>query len=369
MKRRDFLTTAASGAVAAGALAGCSGAGPSPAASGSKRSTRVVWRLASSFPPGLDTIYGASDVLSSRVAEITGGAFTIHVSSAGEIVPALQVMDAVQNGSVQVGHTASYYYIGKNPALVFDTAVPFGLTARQQMAWLYEGGGLALMREVYADFNIIHFPGGNTGVQMGGWFRREINTPDDMKGLKMRIPGIGGKVMHRLGVAVQGRAAGEIFPALERGAIDAAEWVGPYDDEKLGFHKVAKNCYYPGWWEPGPSLSFLVNQDAWNKLPSNYQSAFTVATYEATMTMIARYDALNPGALQRLTEYGVSFRPFSESIMTAARDAAREIVEEEAADDARYARILAAWDTFRKQSTAWFGTAEQSYLRFASGVE
>ncbi len=217
----------------------------------------IRWRLASSFPKNLDTIYGAAETLSKRVAALTGGKFQIRVFAGGELVPGLQVLDAVGNGTAECGHSAGYYYVGKNLALAFDTAVPFGLTARQQNAWMYAGGGIEALRTLYAKYNVLQFPGGNTGTQMGGWFRQEIKSMADLKGLKMRIPGIGGKIMARLGAVPQTLPGGDIYPALERGALDAAEWVGPYDDEKLGFHKIAKHYYYPGWWEGGPQLSFL----------------------------------------------------------------------------------------------------------------
>ena len=367
MKRRDFIKTATVGSAAGVALAGCSPQGNEPrheVVSG----PRIVWRLASSFPPGLDTIFGASEVLSRRVGELTGGAFTIHVSGAGEIVPALQVLDAVQQGTVQMGHTAGYYYIGKNPAFVFDTSVPFGLTARQQMAWMHHGGGIDLLRAVYSDFNIINFPGGNTGAQMGGWFRREINTVGDLKGLKMRIPGFGGKVMDRLGVSVQVLAGGEIYPALERGAIDATEWVGPYDDEKLGFHNVAKFYYYPGWWEPGPALSFLVNKDAWSKLPSTYQAVVEVAAKDAGLTMTSLYDARNPAALERLLRQGVQLRRFSDGIMIASKQESDDLGESISSTDAAYRTIYQSWKTFRNKSTLWFGTAELAFMQFVANL-
>ncbi len=244
MKRRDFLKKAGIGVAASAAF------GPAFA----QAAPTVRWRLASSFPKSLDTIYGAAEVLAERVSALTGGRFQIRPYQAGEIVPGLQVMDAVQQGTVEAGHTASYYYVGKAAVLALDTAVPFGLTARQQNAWMYQGGGIELFRPIFADFGIIQFPGGNTGVQMGGWFRKEIKGLSDLKGLKMRIPGPGGQVMSRLGVVPQVLAGGDIYPALERGVVDAAEWVGPYDDEKLGFYKVAKYYYYPGWHEPAHAL-------------------------------------------------------------------------------------------------------------------
>ena len=326
---------------------------------------KVRWSLASSFPSSLDTIFGAAEVLAGRVKEMSGGQFEIRVYQAGEIVPGLGVLDGVQNGSVQIGQTGGYYYTGKDPALAFDTCVPFGLNARQQTAWLEEGGGLELMREVYADFDIINFPGGNTGAQMGGWFKERVDSLADLDGLNMRIPGLGGKVMDALGVNVQVLAGGDIFPALERGAIDATEWVGPYDDEKLGFHKVAKNYYYPGWWEPGPNLSFLVNRQAWDDLPAEYKAMLEAATREGAKAMMTRYDAKNPAAWKRLMATDITVRRFPEDKLAAAREAATELLEGEAAGDARYSRIYEAWKAFRDESFAWFGAAELAYAQFA----
>ena len=369
MKRRDFVQRALP--AAALGMAGCA-SGDSSDRSGSEAdslpsiqtSPTVRWTLTSSFPSALDTIYGSCDVLAERVAAMSEGRFTIRVFEPGEIVPALQVMDAVQQGTVQVGQTASYYFIGKNPALAFDTCLPFGMSSRQQTAWLFEGGGLELVRELFADFGILPFPAGNTGAQMGGWFQREIHTASDLRGLNIRIPGIGGEVMSRLGATVQVLAGGEIYQALERGAIDAAEWVGPYDDEKLGFHQVAKYYYYPGWWEPGPSLSFYVNRNAWDKLPRTYQEIFTSAAHQAATTMQARYDARNPAALQRIVQSGVEIRPFSDEIMEAARAQANAYCEENAARDATYRRVYDAWNKSRRDLFDWFGTAELAYARF-----
>lgn len=328
---------------------------------------RVEWRLASSFPSSLDTIFGASEVLSERIAAMTGGMFRIRVYQAGEIVPGLQVLDAVQKSSVEVGQTGGYYYIGKHPALAFDTCIPFGLTPRQQNAWLNEAGGLELMRGIYAQFGIRSFPGGNTGVQMGGWFKNPVDSLEDLRGLKMRIPGLGGKVMDALGVTVQVLAGGDIYTALERGAIDATEWVGPYDDERLGFYKVAKNYYYPGWWEPGPSLSFLVGQSAWDSLSVEYQAIFSAACAQAASVMQTRYDERNPVALQRLLQKDITLRPFSEEIMKGAQAASEQLLADEAAANADYARILEHWRAFRKESFRWFGAAELAYSRFVLG--
>ncbi len=366
--RRIFLTGGLAGAAAG--VVGASAAGVLRSEHGRGAGTasgrpRVEWRLASSFPRTLDTIYGAAEVLAERVLQMSENAFRIRVHQAGELVPAMQVMDAVQKGSAEVGQTGGYYYTGKAPALAFDTCIPFGLTSRQQSAWLMEAGGLELMRSVYADFGIVNFPSGNTGVQMGGWFRNPVPSLAELKGLRMRIPGLGGKVMDRLGVSVQVLGGGDIYPALERGAIDATEWVGPYDDEKLGFYRVAKNYYYPGWWEPGPSLSFLVAKSAWDKLPSDYQAMFATAAEEAAATMQRRYDAKNPAALRRLLDHGVALRPFTDDIMQAAREATDGLLADEAAADPTYRNILEHWRKFRAESFRWFGTAELAYATFA----
>lgn len=363
MKRRKFLKNASVAAASGGIFSACGGGGESsgPAI---QTNPRVRWRLASSFPRSLDTIYGAAEVLSETLDAITEGRFTVRAYPAGELVPGLQVLDAVQQGTVQAGHTASYYFIGKNPALAFDTCVPFGLTVRQQNAWIYHGGGLDLMRDLFADFNIINFPGGNTGVQMGGWFTRQISTVADLQGLKIRIPGLGGRVMDRLGATVQVIAGGEIYQALERGTIDAAEWAGPYDDEKLGFHQVADYYYYPGWWEPGPMLTFYVNSNAWNRLPKVYQEAFTAAAQVANQDMLADYDAKNPRAFARLISGGTRLRRFSDDIMGAARRESFELLEEEAAADPAYQNVYSSWKSFRDESLAWFGIAEQAFSKF-----
>jgi TRAP-type mannitol/chloroaromatic compound transport system substrate-binding protein len=363
LKRRDFVARALPAAVATAAL-GCASEDGAPAV---RTSESVRWRLASSFPRALDTLYGAAEVLATRVAAMSEGRFTIRPYPAGEIVPGLQVMDAVQQRTVEVGQTASYYFAGKNPALNFDTSVPFGLTARQQTAWLTAGGGLELLREVFADFDIVNFTAGSTGVQMGGWFKREIGSLADLRGLKMRIPALGGRVMDRLGATVQVIAGGEVYTALERGTIDAAEWIGPYDDEKLGFDRVAAYYYYPGWWEPGPTLTFCVNRGAWEALPAAYREIFQSACAEVAVTMQARYDALNPPALQRLVARGVQLRRFPDDVMAEAERQTMDILEADASADATFARILASWKKSRGEQFAWWGTAELAYARYAFG--
>lgn len=366
MKRREFVKKSGVALGAGAFLAGCQDVGDDGGAPAIHSSPRLRWRLASSFPRSLDTIYGAATTLADRLSALTDGRFQIRNYPAGELVPSLEVLGAVQTGTVQIGHSASYYFIGKNPALAFDTTVPFGLTARQHNAWLLEGGGMELLRDMFDDFNIVNLPGGNTGAQMGGWFRREIRNLSDLRGLKMRIPGLGGRVVDQMGVTVQVIGGGEIYPALERGAIDATEWVGPYDDEKLGFHEVARYYYYPGWWEPGPALTFYVNRQAWNALPSLYREALEVAARDASGTMLAAYDAKNPPALRRLVDAGVQLRPFPADIMRASEQVSREILERDAGDR-MYRRIYDAFLAWRAQSHEWFRTAEHSYASFVLG--
>ncbi len=307
MKRRQFIQTATAGAAAA-AIA-------SPAVA--QANPEVKWRLASSFPKSLDTIYGGAEVMAKMVSELTDGKFQIQVFAAGEIVPALQAADAVTNGTVEMCHTVSYYYVGKDPTFAVAASVPFGLNARGQNAWLYQGGGNDLFNEFYKKFNIHGLPCGNTGAQMGGWFRKEIKTPADLQGLKMRIGGIAGQVLAKLGVVPQQIGGGDIYPALEKGTIDGAEWVGPYDDEKLGFSKVAPFYYYPGFWEGGPTVHAFVNLEKWNALPKAYQAALTAACTYANTQMAARYDMQNPAALKRLVGAGTQLRPFSQEILEA----------------------------------------------------
>ncbi len=327
-------------------------------------SPTVRWRLASSFPKSLDTIYGGAEVLARRIGQITGGKFNISVHAAGELVPAFGVVDAIQGGTIECAHTASYYFVGKNKAFGFDTTLPFGLNQRQQNAWMYYGGGLKLVREFFRDFNLISFPGGNTGVQMGGWFKKEIRGVADLKGLKMRIPGIGGEVMARLGVVPQQLPGGEIYAALEKNTIDAAEWVGPYDDEKLGFFKVAPHYYYPGWWESNSMYSFFVATKAWEALPKEYQAAFEAAAAEANIDMMAEYDFKNPPALLRLVANGVKLHPYPTELMKAAQDAAFDLYAEESAKNPAFKKLFESWNKFRDEIMLWHRFAENTYSNF-----
>ncbi|WP_042704778.1 TRAP transporter substrate-binding protein [Azospirillum sp. B506] len=355
MKRRSFLTSAGVG-VAASTLA-------APAIAQSQ--PEIHWRLASSFPKSLDTIYGAADTIAARVAAATDGKFTIRPFAAGEIVPGLQVLDAVQNGTVECGHTASYYYVGKDPTFTFDATVPFGLNARQQNAWIYNGGGMALLREFFDGYGVMNFPAGNTGVQMGGWFRKEIKTVEDLKGLKFRIGGFAGQVLAKLGTVPQQIAGGDIYPSLEKGTIDAAEWIGPYDDEKLGFNKVAKYYYYPGWWEGGLNVSLLINKQQWEQLPKQYKAVLEAACFEANLTMNAKYDAENPAALRRLVAGGAQLRPFPREVMEACYKAATELYDETAKTNPKFAKIYEPWKKFRDEEYLWFRVAENSFDNFA----
>jgi TRAP-type mannitol/chloroaromatic compound transport system substrate-binding protein len=324
----------------------------------------VEWRMGTSWPIALDTIYGGAVTVAERVAELSNGMFKITTFPAGELFPGLEVLQNVQQGTVESGHTALYYYVGLDPAWAFATALPFGLTAQQQNAWLYHGGGEAAINKLGANFNVISFAAGNTGTQMGGWFRREINTVADLQGLKMRIPGLGARVLGKLGVVTQTLPGGEIFQALSTGAIDAAEWVGAYDDEKLGLPDAAEFYYAPGWWEPGPSLHAVFNLDAWNKLPKEYQNFLRVACWEANMNMLAKYDALNNDALERILAKGKKLRVYSDEIMNAAQKAAFELFAENAETSAAFKEIFPGWNSFRQKIQRWHQTNELPFNLF-----
>jgi TRAP-type mannitol/chloroaromatic compound transport system substrate-binding protein len=356
MKRRNFVGTAGAG------MAGILTAGAAPAFA--QASPEIKWRLASSFPKSLDTIYAIGEVIGKRVAALTNNKFQIQSFAAGELVPGLQVLDAVQNGTVQVGHTASYYYIGKDPTFALGCAVPFGLNARQYNAWWHVGGGDALFNEFLKEYGVHSLLAGNTGAQMGGWYRKEIKTVADLKGLKMRIAGIAGQVLAKLGVVPQQLAGPDIYPALERGTIDATEWVGPYDDEKLGFNKVAKYYYYPAWWEGGPALHLYLNQKSWNELPKDYQAALEVAAHEGNVLMLARYDAGNPAALKRLVAGGTQLRPYPRPVMEACYKATNELYAELSAKNAKFKKILDPQMKFLEDEVLWFRVCEANYDNF-----
>ena len=357
MQRRDFLKTAGVGAAAAGLTLPVRAEGPA-----------IKWRMASSFPKSLDTIYGGAETLAKRVAELTDGRFEIRVFAGGEIVPPFGVLDAVQQNTVECGHTASYYYYGKDKALALDTTCPFGLNSRQLTAWIFFGGGMELLRAMFAQYNIVNFPGGSTGAQMGGWYRKEIKSLADIQGLKIRIPGFGAEIFSRMGAVPQSLPGGEIYPALERGAIDAAEWTVPYDDEKLGFYKVAKYYYYPGWWEPGTQLSFYVNKTQWESLPPAYQAAFQSAAQDAHLTMLAAYDAKNPPAMQRLMQNGAQIKRFPDDVLLKSYELALAIFAEKSAKNPTFKALYDSMHAFQQTSDAWWGVAESSMTNFLQAV-
>jgi TRAP-type mannitol/chloroaromatic compound transport system substrate-binding protein len=361
MKRRSFLKKAGV-ALAAGAATATPGIA-------SAQSPAVSWRMALSWPKSLDALYGGAEFIAKRVSEATNGKFSIKVFAAGEIVGGLQVLDAVQSGTVECGHTANYYYFGKDPTFAFAAAIPFGLNSRQQSAWMRHGGGLELMREFFRDYNIYNLSAGNTGAQMGGWFRKEIKTVADLKGLKMRIGGTAGLVLAKLGVVPQQIAGGEIYPALEKGTIDAAEWVGPYDDEKLGFYKVAKNYYYPAWWEGGTELDLLVNMKAWDALPKDYQAILEAACADSHDWVQTKYDVGNPQALKRLLTNGVKLLPFSNDIMAACYKASQEVYDGIAEKNAKFRKVYEPWKRFRDEQVQWFSIAENRYDNFMTSAQ
>ncbi len=356
MERRSFLKKTSIGAAAAVAAVAA------PAVVNAQ--AQVRWRLASSFPKSLDTIFGAADVFAKKVGEMSGGKFVITTHAAGELAPAFGVVDAVQAGSVELCHTAPYYFFGKDETFALGCAVPFGLNSRQMTAWMYEGNGLKLMRDFYKGYNIINFPGGNTGAQMGGWYRKPIKSMADIKGLKMRIGGFAGKVMERIGAVPQNIPGGEIYAALEKGTIDAAEWVGPYDDQKLGFNKVAPNYLYPGWWEGGPQLDFFINQKAYDALSPEFKAIVESAAAYAHTDMQAKYDAKNPGALKQLVGTGTKLAPFPNDVMIAAYNASEDLYVELSAKNANWKKVYDDWSKFREDQNSWFQVTEAQFDRF-----
>ncbi|MFL5195514.1 MAG: TRAP transporter substrate-binding protein, partial [Microvirga sp.] len=347
MKRREFLKAAAVGA--AGTTVATTVAMPAIAQS----LPSVKWRLASSFPKSLDTIYGGAEVFAKTLADITDNQFQVQVFAAGELVPPFGTVDAVQNNTVEATHTASYYFWGKDPTFALGCSVPFGLNTRQMNSWFHHGGGNDLMNEFYKTYNIHAIPCGNSGAQMGGWFRKEIKTPADFQGVKMRISGFAGGVLTRLGLVPQQIAGGDIYPALEKGTIDAAEWVGPYDDEKLGFYKVAPHYYYPGWWEGGPMLLGLVNLDKWNALPKYYQSVIEQAGQAANNRMMAKYDQGNPPAMKKLLAGGTKLHAFSPAIMQASLKATKELYAETSASNPNFKKVLESMNAFTANGYQW----------------
>ncbi|MEP6723096.1 MAG: TRAP transporter substrate-binding protein [Variovorax sp.] len=354
MDRRSLIKNAG--------IAGVLAAGIAPAV---HAQAAIRWRLASSFPKSLDTIYGGAEVFANAVKAMSGGKFEISVHAGGELMPPFGVVDGVQNGSVEMCHTVPYYFYGKNPAFALGSAIPFGMNARQMTAWMKHGNGRKLMNEFYAKYNMLSFNGGNTGTQMGGWFRKEIKTPADFKGLKMRLGGgLVGDVMTKMGAVPQSIPGGEIYQSLEKGTIDAAEWVGPYDDQKLGFNKVAPFYYYPGWWEGGPEVDFFINQKAFDALSADNKAIVDAASALASQDMLAKYDALNPTALKQLVGAKTKVLPFSQAILDASFKASMEVFAENDAKSPEWKKIYADFRTFQRDQVLWFRFAEASFDTF-----
>ena len=359
MERRSFIRNTG--------LAGVLAAGTAPAIVHAQANIR--WRLASSFPKALDTIYGAAEVFAKKVGEMSGGKFQISVHAGGELVPAFGVVDGVQNATIEMAHTAPYYFFGKDETFAIGCAIPFGLNSRQMTAWMYDGNGLKLMREFYAQYNIVNFPMGNTGAQMGGWYRNEIKTLADMKGLKMRIGGFAGRVLERLGSVPQNIPGGEIYQALEKGTIDAAEWVGPYDDQKLGFNKVAPFYHYPGWWEGGPQLDLYINNKAYEGLSADYKAIVEAAAAFAHTDMQARYDARNPQALKQLVAAKTKIVPFPKAVMDAAFKEAMALYSELSAKNPNWKKIYPDYANFRRDQNLWFRFTEAQFDRYMQSAK
>ena len=353
MDRRSIIKNAG--------IAGVLAAGMAPSV---HAQSTLRWRIASSFPKSLDTLFGVCDVFAKKVGELSGGKFTISTHAAGELMPAFGVLDGVSNGTIEMANTASYYFFGKDPTYALDCAIPFGLNSRQMTAWMYEGNGMKLLREHFGKVGIVNFPMGNTGVQMGGWFRKEIKSVKDLKGLKFRCGGFAGRVLERLGVVPQNIPGGEIYQALEKGTIDAAEWVGPYDDLKLGFNKVAPHYYYPGFWEVGPQLSLYVNQAAYEGLSSDYKAIVECAAAFAHTDMQARYDARNMPALKTLLGQGVKLHAFPKDVLNASYKAAMQVYSELNDTNPAWKKIYTDYAAFRKESNLWFSLAESSMDNF-----
>ena len=359
MDRRSIIKNAG--------LAGILAAGAAPAIVHAQ--TALRWRLTSAFPKALDTIYGAAETFSTKVKEMSGGKFEISVHAAGELVPTAGLVDAVQNGTVEMGHTAPYYYFGKNDTFALGCAIPFGLNSRQMTAWQYDGNGLKLMREFYSNYGFTSFPMGNTGAQMGGWFRKQIKTVADMKGLKFRVGGFAGKVTQRLGTLSQNIPGGEIYQALEKGTIDAAEWVGPYDDQKLGFYKVAPFYHYPGWWEGGPQLDLYVNSRSFGTLSAEYKAIIESAAAYAHTEMQAKYDARNPAALKQLVANKVKLVSFPKPVLDASFKAAMDLYSELRGSNPAFKKIYDDYSAFRREANLWFRFTEARFDSYMQSVK
>ncbi len=355
MERRDFLKKTG---VAAAAVAGTAVSVPAVLA----KEKTYRWKMVTTWPPGLPVLQIGAERFAKRLEEVTGGRIKIQVFAGGELVPPLGVFDAVSGGTVECGSGASYYWAGKVPAGQWFSSVPFGLNPQGINAWFYSGGGLKLWEEVYAPFNIIPRPQGNTGVQMGGWFRKEMKSIEDFRGLKMRIPGLGGKVVAKAGCAVTLLPAGEIFTSLERGVIDATEWVGPLHDLRMGFYKAAQYYYYPGWHEPGTCLEVIFNKKAYEELPKDLQAAIDAVAMETNLWSLCEFESGNGAALEELiTKHNVNLVQFPDALLEDLRKLSEETLEEEAAKDPMSQKVHEAFKKFKKQIGGWGTVSERAY--------
>lgn len=322
------------------------------------------WKMVTTWPPNFPIFQEGVERFADNVKKISNGRLNIKVYAGGELVPPLQTFDAVSQGTAEIGHGAAYYWAGKIPAAQFFTAVPFGMNAQGMNAWLYGGGGLELWREVYSKHNLVPFPMGNTGVQMGGWFNKKIESVDDLKGLKMRIPGLGGKVFAKAGGTPVLLAGGEIYTSLERGNIDATEWVGPFHDERLGLYRAAKYYYYPGWHEPGPVLELIVNKNAYDSLTDDLKKAIEVAAASSNVWMLSQFEAKNLAALRKLKEeHKVEVYPFPDDVLKALKGFTKEVLEEQSAVDPEFKKVYEAYTAFSKDNDAWNALSEAAYHR------
>ena len=365
MKRRHFVSTAL-GTTTAVTLA-CDRTTAQNQINQTKNSSKplIRWRMATSWPKSLQILFDAANLLCQEVNSMTNGRFVITPYPAGELTPALKVLQGVQNGTVECGHTASYYYLDQGTALAFGTTLPFGLTAYQQNAWLYYGGGLEAMQKLYRQLGIINFPGGNTGTQMGGWFTKEVKTIADFKGLRIRLPGLGGKILERLGAQIKILGGDEIFAAFEQGEIEAAEWKNPHADQTLGLHQVAPYYYYPGWWEPGTSYEFQVSLEQWQKLPLEYQEIFQAAAADANLKMQSKFNSVNGEVLQNLVLGGTKLQSFSPEILQICYQTAMELYEEIATQEEDFRNIYEPWKKFREQIYTWNQVNEIAFGQFS----
>jgi TRAP-type mannitol/chloroaromatic compound transport system substrate-binding protein len=356
MQRRDFMKKVGAGSLAVGA--GVAGMRTAHA------ETELKWKMVTTWPknfPGLGT---GANKLAELIGEMSGGRIKVKVYGAKELVPAFEVFDAVSQGTAELGHGAAYYWKGKSEAAQFFAAMPFGMTAQEMNGWLYHGGGLELWTELYAGFGLVPAPAGNTGVQMGGWFNKEIKSVADLSGLKMRIPGLGGEVLKRAGGTPVNLPGGELFTSLQSGAIDATEWVGPYNDLAFGLYKAAKYYYYPGWHEPGTTLEALVNKKAFDALPADLQSIVLNACKVVNQDMLAEYTARNPIALQTLLKkHGVDMRPYPDDVIAKLKQLSEEVISEIAQKDEFSQKVFASYQKFLQQSKEWSNVSELAYLK------